>query len=306
MTQGVRFVQPSKTTSLGIPAAVDKPAQLPSGRTEPHIFPCPTNTAGLARLKGQKRKSSNRSQVVTTESIPAQPTVSSNAPESAYPLTTPKSTSPLTAAQSTCSITVPQLTHPLAVSQLTCPHTAPQSTYPLISPQSTYSIAMSQPPCPVIAPLSSAVVSASQSTCLIPAQQSTPAGPAQQSATPVRTTPIAPLQTITVNIDGQSYQLTQASQAGAMLVPSTVVPSDVPYTTQRYRKRKLEKEKEGIIKRKYERKKTPTCKQCGQERKPPAHVQYFMNWFCGATATDSFENWKKEMTKKGYGRKPKH
>ena len=152
VTQGVRFVQPSKTTSLGIPAAVDKPAQLPSGRTEPHIFPCPTNTAGLARLKGQKRKSSNRSQVVITESTPAQPTVSSNAPESAYPLTTPKSTSPLAAAQSTCSITVPQLTHPLAVSQLTCPHTAPQSTYPLISPQSTYSIATSQLPCPVIAP----------------------------------------------------------------------------------------------------------------------------------------------------------
>ncbi|KAH3712202.1 hypothetical protein DPMN_071885 [Dreissena polymorpha] len=36
--------------------------------------------------------------------------------------------------------------------------------------------------------------------------------------------------------------------------------STIPYTTQRYRKRKLEMEKEGITKRKYDRKKVPICK----------------------------------------------
>ena len=46
--QGVRFVH--------LPAAVDKPAQLPTGRTELHSFPLPTNTAGLAGFKGQKKK----------------------------------------------------------------------------------------------------------------------------------------------------------------------------------------------------------------------------------------------------------
>ena len=323
MTQGVRFVQPSQTTSLGIPAAVDKPAQLPTGRTEPHIFPCPTNTAGLARMKGQKRNSSHPSQVVT-QSTPGLPTVPANASESAHPLATPKSTSPLTAPQSSYNLTAPQVTyslsvpqsanhlavpmssHSLAVPLSTIPLNVPQSTYPLFASQSTHSITASLPTCQVIAPQSSALVSTSESTCHIPAQQSTPAGPAQQSAIPVRTTPIAPLQMLTFNIDGHLYQLSQSSQAGETSVQSTAAPSNVPYTTQRYRKRKLEKEKEGIVKRKYDRKKTPTCKQCGQERNSPVHVQYFMNWYCGATATISFEDWKSEMTRKGYGRKPKH
>lgn len=312
--QGVRFVQPSQTTSLGIPAAVDKPAQLQTGRAEPHIFPCPTNTAGLARMKGQKRKSSHHSQVVT-ESTLAQPTVPANAPKSDYPITTCKASSPLAIPQSSYDLNAPHSTYPLAVPKSTAtlavpllihPLSAPQPTYSLIAPQSTYSLAGSQSSCPVIASWSSAPVSTPQSTCPIPAQQSTPAGPAQQSAIPVKTTSIAPLQLLTVNIDGQSNQLTRTSQAREMLVPGTAVPSDVPYTTQRYRKRKLEKEKEGIFKRKYERKKTPTCKKCGQERKPPSHMQYFMNWFCEASAATSFEEWKGEMAKKGYGRQSKH
>ena len=91
-----------------------------------------------------------------------------------------------------------------------------------------------------------------------------------------------------------------------MSVPSTTVPSAVPYITQRYMNQKLEMGVE-IIKQKYRRNKknTPTCKQCGQECKPPTHVQYFMNLLCGAFATILSEDWKEKMTKKVYRRKPK-
>jgi len=264
LKQGVRFETPPQTISRGIPAAVDKPAELPTGRTEPHVFPCPTNTAGSAKMKGQRKKSSKSSQVVTS----AQPTATVNAPES----------SSLVAAQSTSR---PSVCH------------------------STCTITASQSSSSVAAPLSSATVSSCQNTFNLPAQQSTPAGPVQQPAVPFMATPTAPLQMMSVNIDGQLYQLTQTSQAREMSVPSTAVPSNVPYTTQRYRKRKHEKEQEGIFKRKYDRKKTPTCKKCGQDRIPPTHIQYFMNWFCGVTATTSLEDWKQELSKKGYGRKNK-
>ncbi|KAH3842582.1 hypothetical protein DPMN_116080 [Dreissena polymorpha] len=51
---------------------------------------------------------------------------------------------------------------------------------------------------------------------------------------------IAPWQTVTFS--------------GTVTFPVT---SNIPYSTQHYRKRKLNMEKEGILKRKYERKKEP-------------------------------------------------
>ena len=38
VTQGERFVEPPKTTILGIPATIDKPTRLPTGKTEPHFL----------------------------------------------------------------------------------------------------------------------------------------------------------------------------------------------------------------------------------------------------------------------------
>ena len=260
VTQGVRFVEPPKTTTLGIPAAIDKPKQLPTGKTEPHVFESPTNTAGLARFKGHKRKP-----VVTSQRTPAQATAPVVATEPAY-------------------------------------HTCRQSSNQLAASQPKYSLADSKSSHLVIASDSIAPTPTSQSIFHMPPQQPTPAEP----TIPKQTTPVMPLQMFTVNIDGKSYQLTQStSQVCEMSVPSTAVPSNVPYTTQRYRKRKLEKEQQGIVKRKYERKNQITCRYCGQERKPPNHMQYFMNWYCVTTATISFEEWKDELTKKGYGRKPK-
>ena len=173
VTQGVRFVQPSKTTSQGIPAAVEKPAQLPTGRAKPHSFPLPTNTAGLARFKGQKRKDSHRSQVVTTQSTPAQPTVSPHAPD----LTTPQSTPSLAAPLSKHPLDVPLSKHPLSAALPTQSLVVPQSTYPHIASQLTHSLNALQPH-PFFAHQYSALVTHPQSSCYIPAQQSTPAGPA--------------------------------------------------------------------------------------------------------------------------------
>lgn len=65
LTQGVRFVQPPKTTSEGIPPPLEKPPQLTTGSAEPHAFTCPTNTAGTARMKGQKRKPAQRTTVTS-------------------------------------------------------------------------------------------------------------------------------------------------------------------------------------------------------------------------------------------------
>lgn len=243
VTQGVRFDQPSQTTSLRVPSAVEKPVKLLTGRTEPHTFICPTNTAGLANLHGRKRKRVSKQSTSTL----AQITVASNAP------------------------------------QLTDSSTAAQPIRTVIDLQT------------------STPVSTSQSTCQLPAQHSTSAEPAIS----VRTAPIVPPR-LTVNIDGQSYQLTHSSQAPEMSVTSTTVPSDVPYTTQRARQRRIDKEKEGAIKRKYTRTKVPTCKKCVQERTEPTHTNYFMNWFCGVNSTISLDDWKNEFKKKGYGRKPKN
>ncbi|KAK1888653.1 Halotolerance protein 9 [Dissostichus eleginoides] len=80
--------------------------------------------------------------------------------------------------------------------------------------------------------------------------------------------------------------------------------SNVPYTTQQYRKRKEEREQSGSGKRKYV-KKTDTiiCKKCNKDRKPPAHLQYFGNWYCQQPETQSYEDWRAVLEQRGYGEK---
>ena len=76
-----------------------------------------------------------------------------------------------------------------------------------------------------------------------------------------------------------------------------------------YQKRKLEKEEESGVKvRKYQRKEgaVVTCKMCGQNRVAPAHRQYFGNWHCQSTNTETFENWRDELKRtKQYKKKSK-
>ncbi|XP_078802180.1 uncharacterized protein LOC105353958 isoform X2 [Oryzias latipes] len=88
------------------------------------------------------------------------------------------------------------------------------------------------------------------------------------------------------------------------LLPSPQAASNTPYTTQQYRKRKMEAEKMGVVKRKYIKKTDAmTCSKCGGNRQPTSHRQYFGNWFCEATETQSYDNWRAELEKRGYGKK---
>lgn len=90
-------------------------------------------------------------------------------------------------------------------------------------------------------------------------------------------------------------------------LPSAIPPStssqDVPYSTQQYRKRKEEMEKTGTVKRKYKKKTDVVlCRKCKKDRKPPSHQQYFGNWFCQETDTQSFDEWR-AILKEAYKKK---
>ncbi|KAK1887486.1 Platelet glycoprotein Ib alpha chain [Dissostichus eleginoides] len=80
--------------------------------------------------------------------------------------------------------------------------------------------------------------------------------------------------------------------------------SNVPYTTQQYRKRKEEREQSGTGKRKYVKKTDAIlCKKYNKDRKPPAHLQYFGNWYCQESETQSYEDWRAVLEQRGYGEK---
>ncbi|KAK5901446.1 hypothetical protein CgunFtcFv8_026315 [Champsocephalus gunnari] len=111
------------------------------------------------------------------------------------------------------------------------------------------------------------------------------------------------------------FMMVPSVQLPQMMLPNMPLPSaaqapltsgqnNVPYTTQQYRKRKEEREQSGSAKRKYI-KKTDTilCKKCNQDRKPPAHSQYFGNWYCQDSETQSYEDWRAVLEQRGYGEK---
>lgn len=89
--------------------------------------------------------------------------------------------------------------------------------------------------------------------------------------------------------------------------PSPAVSSpEVPYTTMRNRKRKLEKQSDGTVFRKYIRKSAGIiCGKCGKERTQERHKQHYGNWFCADTATQQYEDWLASVMAKGYGKKTK-
>jgi hypothetical protein len=77
----------------------------------------------------------------------------------------------------------------------------------------------------------------------------------------------------------------------------------VPYTTQRYRKRKAEEELVGRHRRKYIKVKPyKNCARCGGIIEKPSHRNYFGNSFC-AINDGNYEEWKEQFRDKNYGRK---
>ncbi|XP_026110190.1 uncharacterized protein LOC113083135 [Carassius auratus] len=95
----------------------------------------------------------------------------------------------------------------------------------------------------------------------------------------------------------------------SVMPPSAQTPTsgqDVPYSTQQYRKRKLERERTGTVTRKYVKKTDVIlCRKCNKERKPPSHLQYFGNWFCKESETQSYDEWRAVLQERGYRKKKK-
>lgn len=80
----------------------------------------------------------------------------------------------------------------------------------------------------------------------------------------------------------------------------------VPYSTQQYRKRKAEKEQEGMVKRSYMKTACSVkCSKCGEERKPPTHQQYMGYRYCQQTDQVAFLEWRAALQAKGVARKKK-
>jgi len=142
-----------------------------------------------------------------------------------------------------------------------------------------------------------------------------PVEPRRVSPTQTTGTLIPPLPTLYVGPHNiplfMGAPLPQQSSQTALQYPSQLSTSfgqgtSVPYTTQRYRRRKMEQEQEGIVQRKYVRKTdVVVCNKCKKDRKPPSHRQYFGNWFCQDSSPVTFDEWKHEMVARGYGKKKK-
>ena len=69
----------------------------------------------------------------------------------------------------------------------------------------------------------------------------------------------------------------------------------VPYSTQSYRKRKLNEEQTAAVptKRYKERSGPSVCSKCGKHR-TDAHKQYFGNWYC-PEMPQSYETWRQSF-----------
>lgn len=81
---------------------------------------------------------------------------------------------------------------------------------------------------------------------------------------------------------------------------------EVPASMMSYRRKRLQKEREGHVQRqRYNRKSGTTCKQCNKERLPENHRQYFGNWWCQEKAEQTHEDWMEKLREKGVGKRRK-
>ena len=93
------------------------------------------------------------------------------------------------------------------------------------------------------------------------------------------------------------------SQVGSLPMPE---PQTMSRSRHYYLKRKQEKELAGVTMRKYVRSLKPiVCGKCGQPRNAENHKQYFGNWYCQTKESVSYEEWRENQMKKGYGKKKK-
>ncbi|KAM3615231.1 uncharacterized protein V6R79_025287 [Siganus canaliculatus] len=141
-----------------------------------------------------------------------------------------------------------------------------------------------------------------------------PALPAQTAPAPVITLPFILTSGQLPAVAGPSQVMAAPGSSQVMALNMPLPPplpqstqlhtSSVPYTTQQYRKRKQERERSGTFTRKYVKKTDVIlCKKCNKERRHPSHQQYFGNWYCEESETQSYSEWRAVLEKRGYGRK---
>ena len=119
---------------------------------------------------------------------------------------------------------------------------------------------------------------------------------------------IAPAPPISLPFTSPSTQLPNVPGPSLFNLPTPLckelMPPSTPYTTQLYRKKKEAREHAGTFTRKYVRKTgVILCRKCQQERKPPSHLQYFGNWYCEVSETQSYSEWRAVLEQRGYGKK---
>lgn len=107
---------------------------------------------------------------------------------------------------------------------------------------------------------------------------------------PHETAPVSPRETAPVSTHGTP--------------PASSTP--VPASTLSYRKRKELEEKTGVVPtKKYKpRVGASQCSKCQADRtSATGHRQYFGNWFCPNTATETYEEWRARLAEKNYRKK---
>lgn len=258
--QGVAFTAPPLTTSQPCLPPQQLADTLSVGTAPPHQYSIPPNTAGLAKQKG-KRPLSPSSMLVSSflQGDQACPV------KRVRPRRAPSATVTSATATSATATAEEQLPTPLPP-----PSSAPVSL-PLILP------APQRPPC------------SQQLLVILPSTQRPPC-PQQFSFAPHSLHP-APAP---IFLPGSLILAPPQS------MPTTVSSSvQIPYTTQVYRKKKAEEEKQGIFRRVYKQTATgKTCKKCGQPREQPSHQMYRGNYYCSKTAEETVEAWRARMQAK--------
>jgi hypothetical protein len=87
----------------------------------------------------------------------------------------------------------------------------------------------------------------------------------------------------------------------ASLARGCADPDSLPRSTRWYRKKREEKKAAGELVRQYKVRRTTkvyTCSRCGRSRTPDTHRQYYGQWYCPSTATESFEEWRSSREKR--------
>ena len=165
---------------------------------------------------------------------------------------------------------------------------------------------------------------------LMVSSQPLPAASAKPASLPTVNFPATLTQTLPDNTAGQANVRGNSAPPPAISVNAAQSPAPLPIQSASYPilimpsveggaaviahsqsqfyyiKRKQDKELSGVKSRKYTRSANPiVCGTCGQPRDASLHKQYFGNWYCKSTQTETFEEWRENFKSKGYGKKKK-